>query len=135
MSAISRVIPLVRTRSSSPVVINPIANVGSTRRGSNTVRSRTPPLRTISPVTANIATSGSDHGLGGSRGYASAFLGLRDGPADKATVSVSDVGNKSLARRLSDLAQESVPVPEPPSSNHPHKPIPGATGQLIYTET
>lgn len=83
---------------------------------------------------AHIAT-GSDHGLGGSRGYASAFIGLRGSPADKATVSVSDLGTKSLVRRMSDLAQESVAVPEPPSSNHPHKPIPGATGELIYTET
>ena len=36
----------------------------------------------------------------------------------------------SLIRSFSDVA-----VPEPPTSNHPHKPLPGAKGQLIYTET
>jgi len=30
---------------------------------------------------------------------------------------------------------DEVALPEPPFSNHPHKAIPGASGQLIYTET
>lgn len=36
-----------------------------------------------------------------------------------------------LTRSMSD----DVDVPTPPTSNHPHKSVPGATGQLIYTET
>ena len=36
----------------------------------------------------------------------------------------------SLIRSFSDVA-----LPEPPTSNHPHKPLPGAKGRLVYTET
>lgn len=35
-----------------------------------------------------------------------------------------------MVRSMSDVS-----MPEAPTSNHPHKPIPGATGKLIYTET
>ena len=121
MSYLSKVIPLVRARSSSPIVFNPI------------IGSRIPTLRSISPLTS-IISSGSDHGsLGGSRGYATAFAGLPTGfiTTNATTGTVSGWGSKApMVRSMSDVS-----MPEAPTSNHPHKPIPGATGKLIYTET
>ena len=126
MSYLSKVIPLARARSSSPIVYNPIF-YPTTAAGA-----RTPPLRSVSPL-AFALSGGSDHGsFGGHRGYASAFAGPRDGPW-----TTIDAGAKrgwgtraSLTRSMSDVV-----LPEPPTSNHPHKPIPGVTGKLIYTET
>lgn len=134
MSYLSRVIPLARARSSSPLVCNPIANPSSGSSGTAVAarRARTPPLRSISPIAA-ILPGGSDHGFAGgsTRGYATALAGLRlDGTSD-APVARSAWGNKPpFARSLSDVA-----VPQPPTSNHPHTPVPGTSGQLIYTET
>ena len=122
MSYLSRVIPLARARSSSPIVINPkfIGSSGITAAA----RSRTPPLRSLSASFGSDIPNGSDH----SRGYATAFAGFG------ATTAGADVNGlvhkRTLARLMSDVA-----VPEPPTSNHPHKAIPGAGGQLIYTET
>ena len=126
MSYLSKVIPLVRARSSSPILYNPIFY--PTTAGC----ARTPPLRSISPLAATLS-SGSDHGLiGGYRGYATAFAGPCDG-----LWTTNDVGairgrgtRASLTRAMSDVV-----LPDPPTSNHPHKPIPGVTGKLIYTET
>ena len=70
---------------------------------------------------------------GGSRGYTTAFAGLPGyglGTINNTGLSGGKWGNSIVQRSMSD-----VPVPEPPTSNHPHKPIPGASGQLIYTET
>ena len=68
------------------------------------------------------------------RGYATAYA--LPSMATRASA-IGDVagglwGKKShlLARSMSDAA-----VPEPPTSNHPHTPVPGSKGQLIYTET
>lgn len=57
------------------------------------------------------------------RRLSTAFAGPRDG------LWTSKV---SLTTRL--MSSELV-MPEPPTSNHPHTPIPGVTGKLIYTET
>lgn len=81
-----------------------------------TLASRITPLRTATPLSAFLdnrtfvtsALSGSNHDVG-----------VRNW--EKKT---------SLMRSFSDVA-----VPEPPTSNHPHKPLPGAKGHLIYTET
>ena len=69
----------------------------------------------------------------GSRGYTTAFAGLPGyglGTINNTGLSGGKWGNSIVQRSMSD-----VPVPETPTSNHPHKPIPGASGQLIYTET
>jgi len=147
MSYLSRVIPLVRARSSSPIVVNVNPLTASTAGGSTAAaaRARTPPLRSLSSLTPAISgdnNNNSDHGsMGGSRrGYATAFAGLRSnsfGPAnDDATTTTAGIaasgwGNrKALVRSMSDVV-----LPEPPTSNHPHASIPGSKGQLIYTET
>ena len=126
MSYLSKVIPLARARSSSPIVYNPIF-YPTTAAGA-----RTPPLRSVSPL-AFALSGGSDRGsFGGRRGYASAFAGPRDGPWTNVDAGArGGWGTRaSLTRSMSDVV-----LPEPPTSNHPHKPIPGVTGKLIYTET
>jgi len=119
MTYLSKVIPLVRARSSI------------TSRATTALRSRTAPLRSIS----SIIPSGSNYNgsttsmAGSSREYATAFAGHRCGECFDTAVSAT--GSKmQLTRSMSDVV-----VPEPPTSNHIHKGIPGATGQLIYTET
>ena len=129
MSYLSKVIPLVRARSSSPIVgLNHSITTSSTTTTAIS-RSRTPPLRSISP----LLSSSSDHGLsfesGSTRGYATAFTSSLDGSLG--TINNGwGYNNKSFVRLMSDVS-----VPEAPTSSHPHTPIPGATGKLIYTET
>lgn len=42
----------------------------------------------------------------------------------------------SSARFFSSTADSSgIDIPPPPSSNHPHAPLPNAKGSIIYTET
>lgn len=135
-SYISKVIPLVRARSSSPVVFNPIIAPATT--AGSTVRARTPPLRSLSSLSISGLPSGSDHGsdkAAGTRGYATAFAGLN--LCGTATINAAPTGivNLSGTRALARSMSDEVAVPEPPFSNHPHKAIPGASGQLIYTET
>jgi len=79
-------------------------------------------LRSFSPLTSVVPGGVSDHGsLYGSRGYATAFAGVRDGfLMDNITI-----GTRSISEA----------VLKAPTSNHPYKHIPGATGQLVYTET
>ncbi|KAL3809405.1 hypothetical protein ACHAXA_007005 [Cyclostephanos tholiformis] len=124
MSYLSKVIPLVRARSSSPIVFNPTLY--------SITAAQTPTLRPISPFSAALS-NGSDHGsFGGHRGYATAFSGPCAGfwtANDFGTVRRWEA-KASLTRSMSDVV-----LPEPPTSNHPHKPIPGVTGKLIYTET
>lgn len=123
----------MRARSSSPIVFNPNISSATTSGGTTaSFRALTPPLRTISPLAA--ASGIPDHN-GSRRGYTTAFVGLPRGggfgAANKVTGLVSSSSRaSSLIRSMSD-----VTVPEPPTSNHPHKAVPGATGQLIYTET
>lgn len=93
----------------------------------------------ISPLSA-ILTSHSDHALFGvPRGYATAaFAGGGVGGGDVSLFGLDRFGEvgggkktkASLTRSMSDVA-----VPDPPTSNHLHKAIPGATGKLFYTET
>ncbi|KAL7456249.1 hypothetical protein ACHAWC_007766 [Mediolabrus comicus] len=125
MSSLSR---LILRRSSSPNISalnnNPIITTKTAAIGSRNIRS-------ISP----LATSYSDHGnYGGSRrGYASAFTQLRGGDYPINNLfggKSSSSASLSHRRSMSDLA-----LPEPPTSNHPHHNLPGAKGQLIYTET
>ena len=128
MSYLSKVIPLVRARSSSPIVgVNHSITTSSTTTTAIS-RARTPPLRSISP----LLSSSSDHGLsfgGSTRGYATAFTSSLDGSLG--TINNGwGYNNKSFVRLMSDVS-----VPEAPTSSHPHTPIPGATGKLIYTET
>lgn len=95
------------------------------------------PLGSISPLTS-VLSSHSDHALFGvPRGYTTAaFAG---GVGDNLLFGLDRLGGEggsdkkkkaSLARSMSDVA-----VPDPPTSNHLHKSIPGATGKLFYTET
>ena len=80
-------------------------------------------LRFFSPLTRTIRCRIPDHGpLSGSRGYAkaSAFAGF---------------GDRFRAVNLTGTRSMSDSVPQAPTSNHPHTPVPGATGQLVYTET
>ncbi|KAL9181094.1 hypothetical protein ACHAXT_009899 [Thalassiosira profunda] len=117
MTSLSRIIPLARARSSSPAVLgNPLG--GASTRG----RTRTPPLRSISPIGV-VVSSGPFGPVDGTRGYATAFAGP-SGLTKRASPSL-------LLRRLSS----DVSVPDPPTSNHPHAGLAGAKGQLIYTET
>ncbi|KAL7525620.1 hypothetical protein ACHAWF_001438, partial [Thalassiosira exigua] len=125
MSYLSRVIPLARARSSSPVVFN------ASSSASAALRARTPPvLRSASPLAAALPSAG-----GAERGYA-ALAALRRGEsfgeaADRAAGGVRGSGKPPrTARSMSDVA-----VPDPPTSMHPHEAVPGAVGQLIYTET
>jgi hypothetical protein len=43
----------------------------------------------------------------------------------------------TTAQRLFATGGETgvIPVPKPPTSNHPHTPLPNAHGSMIYTET
>ena len=125
MSYLSKVIPLVRARSSSPIIgLNHSITTSSTTTTAIS-RARTPPLRSISP----LLSSSSDHGLCSTRGYATAFTSSLDGSLG--TINNGwGYNNKSFVRLMSDVS-----VPEAPTSSHPHTPIPGATGKLIYTET
>ena len=93
----------------------------------------------ISPLSA-VLSSRSDHALFDvPRGYATAaFAGVSDGflfgldrlSREGGCEKSKKISKVSLARSMSDVA-----VPDPPTSNHLHKPIPGATGRLFYTET
>ena len=130
MSYLSKVIPLVRARSSSPIVGLNHSITSSTTTTIAISRARTPPLRSISP----LLSSSSDHGLSfgsssSNRGYATAFTSPLDGSLDT-IINNNGWGNKSFVRLMSDVS-----VPEAPTSSHPHTPIPGVTGKLIYTET
>lgn len=131
MSYLSKVIPLVRARSSSPIIFPITNNAGnSARRGA-----RTPPLRSMSAPLTDIFDHGSvSVGSSTTRGYSTAFAGLQVdgglGGINNSTLSGWGSKQAVLHRSMSDVS-----VPEPPTSNHPHKPIPGATGKLIYTET
>lgn len=49
-----------------------------------------------------------------------------------ATASTSTTSN---ARLFSTAATDNLSLPEPPTSNHPHEPLVGANGSIIYTET
>lgn len=131
MSYLSKVIPLVRARSSSPIVGLNHSITSSTTTTIAISRARTPPLRSISP----LLSSSSDHGLsfesgGSTRGYATVFTSPLDGSLGTIYNNGWGNNNKSFVRLMSDLS-----VPEAPTSSHPHTPIPGATGKLIYTET
>ena len=129
MSYLSKVIPLVRARSSSPIVgLNHSITTSSTTTTAIS-RARTPPLRSISPLLSSSSDHGLSFGSGSStRGYATAFTSPLDGSLG--TINGWGNNNKSFVRLMSDVS-----VPEAPTSSHPHTPIPGATGKLIYTET
>ena len=75
----------------------------------------TPHIRSIAPL-------GRQAPDGFTRSYSVGYPGHRGGP----------VAASGGIRFMSDGAVE---VPEAPTSSHPHSPIPGASGQLIYTET
>ncbi|KAL3772749.1 hypothetical protein ACHAWO_004111 [Cyclotella atomus] len=107
MSSMSRIIPVLRggRARSSPNISLPIAPA-----------SRINTLRAASPLSAFLDNN---------RTYTSSVL---SGSND---LGVGRWEKKaSLIRSFSDVA-----LPEPPTSNHPHKPLPGAKGKLIYTET
>lgn len=106
MTSMSRLIPVLRGGRARSA--SPIVSLPAASRNT---------LRAASPLSAFIdnrnyttsGLSGSNHGNIGVQSW------------EKRT---------SLIRSFSDVA-----LPEPPTSNHPHKPLPGAKGQLIYTET
>ena len=136
MSYLSKVIPLVRARSSSPIVgLNHSITTSSTTTTAIS-RARTPSLRSISPLLSSITDHGLSFGSSSSssssstRGYATAFTSPLDGSLGTINNNGWGNNNKSFVRLMSDLS-----VPEAPTSSHPHTPIPGATGKLIYTET
>ena len=74
----------------------------------------TPHLRSIAPL-------GRQASVGFTRGHSVGSYGRRGGPGDAGSIRFMSGGG--------------VEIPEPPTSSHPHVPNPGATGQLIYTET
>jgi hypothetical protein len=136
-SYLSKVIPLARARSSSPMVsMTPSGGIGISGASH---RAALRAHYNISPLSA-ILTSHSDHALFGvPRGYATAaFAGGGVGGGDVSLFGLDRFGEvgggkkskASLTRSMSDVA-----VPDPPTSNHLHKAIPGATGKLFYTET
>eukprot|EP00569_Conticribra_weissflogii_P005805 CAMPEP_0171337616 /NCGR_PEP_ID=MMETSP0878-20121228/6798_1 /TAXON_ID=67004 /ORGANISM="Thalassiosira weissflogii, Strain CCMP1336" /LENGTH=861 /DNA_ID=CAMNT_0011839259 /DNA_START=114 /DNA_END=2699 /DNA_ORIENTATION=- len=135
MSSISRLIPLARTRSASPTVFNPIASsTGGKPRGRlPPAQGRIPPVRSLSPL-ASIFPTGDASGssMGSSRGYATAFSfpGITTHANGNINSGLTGLKSAMTIRSMSD-----VEVPEPPTSNHPHRPVPGASGKLIYTET
>lgn len=112
ISSMSRLIPVLRggqrVRSASPNVTLPTVTPAVVRPL---------PLRAASPLAAFLDNrTYATAGLSGSNHGNAAVTNWQKRP--------------SLIRSFSDVA-----VPEPPTSNHPHKPLPGAKGQLIYTET
>ena len=109
----SRLIPGLRggrARSASP-------NISLLPNHHHNISTRTTPFRSVSPLS-------------------SAFLDNNRTYITSTTLS-GEVGKqweqkteKTVRRSFSEVA-----LPEPPTSNHPHKPLPGAKGKLIYTET
>jgi hypothetical protein len=55
-----------------------------------------------------------------------AALSKRVGPSSRFAAAVS---------RQRPLWMSTVALPSPPTSNHPHTPLAGAQGSIIYTET
>jgi hypothetical protein len=91
------------------------------------------PPRTI--VAASLSAGGVDHDslfVIANRRLSTAFANPRDGLWTNNATTTSTIRKASLTTRL--MSSEVV-LPEPPTSNHPHTPIPGVTGKLIYTET
>eukprot|EP00956_Cyclotella_meneghiniana_P031322 scaffold81925_cov76-Cyclotella_meneghiniana.AAC.2 len=116
MSSMSRLIPALRggrARSASPNM--PLIP----KHQHNIIGTRTTPFRSVSPLSSAF--------LDNSRTYITSTTL----PGEVVKKEWEQKTNKSSFRRsFSDVA-----LPEPPTSNHPHKPLPGAKGRLIYTET
>ena len=116
MSSMSRLIPALRggrARSASPNI--PLIP----KHQHSIIGTRTTPFRSVSPLSSAF--------LDNSRTYITSTTL----PGEVVKKEWEQKTNKSSFRRsFSDVA-----LPEPPTSNHPHKPLPGAKGRLIYTET
>lgn len=139
-SYLSKLIPLARARSSSPIVLNslilsptPLGISGAGAAASHRARSH----HHISSLTAALSSHSDPRGYTTVAFAAGADDGLlfgleRLGGEGRSANAKPKPKKKqpSLARSMSDVA-----VPDPPTSNHLHKPIPGATGKLFYTET
>ncbi|EED95878.1 predicted protein [Thalassiosira pseudonana CCMP1335] len=138
MSSMSRLIPLAarggaaggRARSASPIATSSTGGGHPSSIGG----ARTFPLRSVSPLASFLPTSNTIIGsISDSRGYSTALLpplGRRNSSGLLDTVVGQWEKKSSLIRSFSDVS-----VPMAPTSNHPHKKLPGAKGQLIYTET